>query len=179
MAIDTMRDLLIQQLRDLYSAEKQIMQALPNLVKSAANEELAVAFADHLTETAGHVQRLDEALTLLDVSSRGPRCQGIAGLLKEGDEMLDETGDPAAIDAGLVAGAQRVEHFEIAGYGTARAMAEALGLPEIARLLDATLDEEKAADERLTEIAEGHLYPQAISAIMLSSRSEGGQYHEN
>lgn len=159
MSLDTMRDLLLEQLRDIYSAEKQITKALPRLAKAAANEELAAAFTTHLAETEGQVERLEEVFRILDVSSRGPKCKGMEGLLEEGAEMIKESGEESVIDAGLIADAQRVEHYEIAAYGTAKALAEALNLTDIATLLDATLEEEKNANDRLTEIAESRLYP--------------------
>jgi ferritin-like metal-binding protein YciE len=154
MKLDSLRNLYIEELRDLYSAEKQLVQALPKMAKGASSQQLQKAFQDHLKQTEGHVQRLEQIFEKMDVSSRGKKCKGMEGLVEEGAEMLEEEGEPSVIDAGLIGAAQRVEHYEIAGYGTARTLAEHLGETEAARMLQMTLDEEGEADKLLTRIAE-------------------------
>jgi ferritin-like metal-binding protein YciE len=154
MKLDSLRNLYIEELRDLYSAEKQLVQALPKMAKGASSQQLQKAFQDHLKQTEGHVKRLEQIFEKMDVSSRGKKCKGMEGLLEEGAEMLEEEGEPSVIDAGLIGAAQRVEHYEIAGYGTARTLAEHLGETEAARMLQMTLDEEGEADKLLTRIAE-------------------------
>ena len=158
MALDTIHDLLVQQLRDLYSAERQIVRVLPKLVKRASNRDLADAFAGHLEQTRNHVTRLERCFQLLDESARGPKCRGMEGLLAEGGEMLEATGDFSVVDAGLVADAQRVEHYEMSAYGTAHTLADILGQSEVKGLLAETLAEEKAANEKLGDIASRQLY---------------------
>ena len=164
MTLDTMHDLLVQQLRDLYSAEKQITRALPKMVKKAGILSLSEAFADHLDQTERHVDRLNEAFRYLDARVRGPKCKGMEGLLEEGGEMLKMDGDAPVLDAGLIAAAQRVEHYEIAGYGSAIALASLMNHTEVVDLLEQTLAEEKAMDSRLTETAEEHLYRPAAES---------------
>ena len=155
MKLDSMRDLLIHELRDLYSAENQIIKALPKMAKAASSEELRQAFEEHLEQTKGQVERLDQIFESLEVSSRGPKCKAMEGLIEEGKELLEEEDvDEAVLDAALIAAAQRVEHYEIAGYGCARTFARLLGEEEAADLLQMTLDEEADTDKRLTDIAE-------------------------
>jgi len=163
MSLDTMHELFVQQLKDLYSAESQLAKALPKMAKGAANEELRAAFEGHLEETKMHVARIEEIFEAesLGGSPRGHKCKGMEGLIEEGSEMLAEKGDDSVVDAGLIGAAQRVEHYEIAGYGTARAMAQLLGLSKAASLLQQTLDEEAAADEKLTHIAERYVHAAA------------------
>jgi len=153
MALQTLRDLLVSELKDLYSAENQILKALPKMVEAANSEELAQAFAHHLQETKEHVQRIEEIFRELEGSPRGKKCAGMEGLLKEGKEVMEEEAADWVMDAALIGAAQRVEHYEIAGYGTARNHAEKLGLYQVAQRLQQTLDEEGAADKKLTEIA--------------------------
>ena len=153
MKLENLKDLYIHELKDLHSAEKQITKALPKMVKAASNEELADAFREHLEQTEEHVRRLEEILESHDETFRGAKCKGMEGLLKEGSEMIEEDGDDDVRDAGLISAAQRVEHYEIAGYGCARTYAELLGDNDGAELLQQTLDEEKATDRKLTEIA--------------------------
>jgi ferritin-like metal-binding protein YciE len=155
MKIETLRDLYVEQLRDLYSAENQLVKALPKMAKAASNKQLQSAFTEHLAQTEQHVQRLDKVFKQLDVSSRGPACKGMEGLISEGDEMIKTKGDPTAIDAGLIAAAQRVEHYEMAGYGCVRTYAHQLGDHTNQQLLQQTLDEEAAADQKLSQLAEG------------------------
>lgn len=153
MKLETLRDLFIAELRDLYSAETQIVEALPKMAKAATSPQLMKAVEMHLAETKGHVQRLEEAFSSLGVASQGKVCAGMKGLLKEGADMMKEEGDSEVIDAGLISAAQRVEHYEMAAYGTVRAYAEILGENAIMALLEATLTEERSADNKLTKIA--------------------------
>src|SRR5688572_21715801 len=142
MELDTLRDLYIHELKDLYSAEKQIIRALPKMAKAATNRQLAAAFNQHLTQTKKQAERLEQILESHGESTRGPKCAGMEGLLTEGDEMATEDAEDEVRDAGLIAAAQRVEHYEIAGYGCARTYAEELGDKRGAKLLDTTLREE-------------------------------------
>jgi ferritin-like metal-binding protein YciE len=153
MALDTLLDLFVHELKDLYSAEAQIVKALPKLVTTANSEELKQAFQDHLQETEGHVQRLEDIFRDLQVSPRGSKCVGMEGLLEESKALMKEKAQDWVMDAALIGAAQRVEHYEIAAYGTARDHAEKLGMYPAAQLLQQTLDEEGAADKKLTEIA--------------------------
>ena len=163
MALATMQDLFIEQLKDLYSAEKQLVQALPKMAKAATTPELAQAITDHLSQTQNHVTRLEQCFEHLNASTRGKRCKGMEGLIEEGKETIEEDGEGVVKDAGLIAAAQRVEHYEISGYGTARTMASLLGLDDVADLLTETLGEEEDADKLLTQIAMDQVNPQAMS----------------
>jgi ferritin-like metal-binding protein YciE len=154
MKLSTLRELFIDELKDLYSAETQITKALPKLVKACAAPALKQAFEHHLEETKNHVSRLEQIFDQLNESPKGKTCEAMKGLLKEGDERLGEDGDPDVLDAGIIAAAQRVEHYEIAAYGSARTYAELLGEREAVRLLSETLEEEKAADSKLTQVAQ-------------------------
>ena len=153
MELETLKDLYIHELKDLYSAEKQIVKALPKMVKAASNAQLKAGFQRHLEETMEHAARLEKLLASHDENSRGPKCKGMEGLLKEGEEMIEEKADEEVRDAGLIAAAQRVEHYEIAGYGCARTYAEMLGDKAGAKVLQKTLDEEGATDKKLTKLA--------------------------
>jgi ferritin-like metal-binding protein YciE len=153
MSVKTLDDLLAEELKDLYSAEKQITKALPKMAKAASSENLRQAFESHLEETNGQVERLEQIFQTMGKSSRGKTCEGMKGLLSEGSELIQEIDKGNILDAGLISAAQRVEHYEIAGYGSARSLAELLGMKEVADLLQATLDEEKAADQKLTQIS--------------------------
>ncbi|HET6597329.1 MAG TPA: ferritin-like domain-containing protein [Anaerolineales bacterium] len=157
----TLDDLYTDLLKDLYSAEKQLVKALPKLAKNAQSPDLQKAFQDHLRQTEGHVERIERIFSELDGSPRGKKCVGMEGLIEEGNELLQEDVEPDVLDAGLIAAAQKVEHYEIAGYGTARAWAERLGYEKAARLLQQTLDEESMANEKLTKIAESHVNMEA------------------
>ena len=154
MSANTLRDALVEEIKDLYNAEKQLVKALPKVAKTATSEELSDAIEAHLQETEGQVTRLERVFELLDEKPRGKHCAGMAGILEEGNEQMQEDMEDAVMDACLIASAQRVEHYEIAAYGTAIAWAEALGLTEVAELLGASLAEEKAADEKLSALAE-------------------------
>jgi len=154
MKLETLRDLYVEQLHDLYSAETQLVKALPKMAKAASDPQLRSAFQDHLAETEHHVRRLDQIFQQLGQKPQGQTCKGMQGLIEEGEEMIKMKGDPAAIDAGLIAAAQRVEHYEIAGYGCVRTYAHQLGDQQAAQLLQMTLDEEGMTDKKLTELAE-------------------------
>jgi len=149
------KDLLVEELKDLYSAENQLMKALPRLAKAAESEELKSAFETHLEETKVHIERLEKIMEQLDESPKGKKCKAMEGLVEEGKEMMEEEGEPAVLDLGLISAAQKVEHYEIAGYGTARTLAELVGETRIAKTLQQTLDEEGKTDKLLTEIAMG------------------------
>ena len=153
MELETLKDLYIHELKDLYSAEKQLVRALPKMAKAASNEKLAAGFTKHLEETKEHAVRLEKILKDLGQSTRGPKCKGVEGLVAEGQEMIEEEADEEVRDAGLIAAAQRVEHYEIAGYGCARTYAELLGEKSAAKVLQQTLDEEGSTDKKLTELA--------------------------
>jgi ferritin-like metal-binding protein YciE len=153
MKLESMRELLLDELQDLYSAEQQITKALPKMAKTSSSSQLKQAFESHLKETEGHVERLEKIFDLLEEKSKAKMCEGMKGLLKEGDERIKEGGEPEVVDAGLISAAQRVEHYEIAAYGSARTFAEMLNETEVADLLEQTLEEEKAADQKLTKIA--------------------------
>ncbi|HVT90890.1 MAG TPA: ferritin-like domain-containing protein [Tepidisphaeraceae bacterium] len=164
MAMETLNDLMEDELKDLYNAENQLLKALPKMAKKASSTELKTAFQSHLKETEGHVQRLEKIGKMLDVKLTGKKCHAMEGLVEEGKEVIDENGEDAVIDAALIGAAQRVEHYEIAAYGTVRAMAEQLGQNDIANLLQQTLDEEGAADKKLTAIAEEGVLREAATA---------------
>jgi ferritin-like metal-binding protein YciE len=148
-----LKELYIDELKDLYSAENQLVKALPKMAKAASSDELREGFEEHLEQTRGHVQRLEEIFKSLGESPKGKKCMGMEGLVKEGSEVMDEDFEGALLDAALIGAAQRVEHYEIAAYGTVREMATVLGESEQASLLEETLNEEKETDEKLTELA--------------------------
>jgi ferritin-like metal-binding protein YciE len=152
--LDSLQALYVDELKDLYSAEKQILKALPKMIKAASHEELAATFSEHLRVTERQVQRLEKIFADLDESPRGKKCIGMEGLIEEAQELLKEKPDPDVLDAGLIAKAQHVEHYEIAGYGTVRTYADQLGFARHAELLQQTLDEEGEADKRLSALAE-------------------------
>lgn len=154
MAGNTLRDALVEEVRDLYNAEKQLVKALPKMAKAAASDELRSAIESHLEETNEQVSRLERVFELLDEKPRGKHCAGMAGIIEEGAEVLQEDMDGAVLDACIIASAQRAEHYEMAAYGTALAWAEALGLSDVAAVLGETLEEEKATDEKLSALAE-------------------------
>ncbi len=164
MAMESLRDLYLDQLRDLYSAESQIIKALPKMVDKASNDELKNALKQHLEVTKEQRNRLERIFQALGERPSGTECKGMKGLLEEGEEMLEKKGDANVLDAGIIAAAQRVEHYEIAGYGTARTYAQRLGEEDAADLLDEILQEEADADEELTEIAESTVNRQAQAA---------------
>jgi ferritin-like metal-binding protein YciE len=153
--LDTLKDVLEDQIKDLYNAENQLVKALPKLAKRANDPGLREAFENHLEQTKGHVERLESVAEILEIKPSGKTCKAMKGLIEEGKEVLDDEGDGPAVDAALIAAAQRVEHYEISAYGSARAMAEQLGEDKVIQLLQQTLDEERAADEKLTDISTG------------------------
>jgi len=152
--ISTLREALVEEIKDLYNAEKQLTKALPKLAKNATNPKLRDALTAHLRETETHVKRLEQIFKELDEKPKGKLCEGMQGIIQEGNAMLEEVEEGAVMDAGIIAGAQKSEHYEMASYGTAIAWAGALGLGNVANLLNQTLVEEKAADEKLSAIAE-------------------------
>jgi ferritin-like metal-binding protein YciE len=156
---NSLEDLLRHEVKDLYDAEHQIIQALPQMAEKANNSRLKRAFEDHLRQSEKHVQRLESVFEHLGIEPEREKCHGIAGLIKEGSNILSATGDADVIDAGLIAAAQRVEHYEIAAYGTVRAFAQQLNNEYAAELFEQTLEEEKSTDQLLTEIAEGSVNP--------------------
>jgi ferritin-like metal-binding protein YciE len=157
--METLQDLLEDELKDLYSAETQLVKALPKLAKKAVSESLQQAFLDHLEETKGQVARLQQIGTSMGIKLTGKTCKAMEGLVEEGAEILEEDGSSAVIDAALIGAAQRVEHYEIAAYGTAKAFAEHLGLTDVVELLEETLQEESAADEKLSGICVDEILP--------------------
>jgi ferritin-like metal-binding protein YciE len=164
MKLDSLRKLFIEELRDLYSAENQLVKALPKMAKAASAPELRDAFQNHLEETKNQVTRLDTIFEALGKSSRGKTCKAMEGLVEEGAELIKEDSEPAILDAGLIAAAQRVEHYEMAGYGTVRTYARLLNETEAERLLQETLEEEGGADKKLTQLAESLINREALAA---------------
>jgi ferritin-like metal-binding protein YciE len=161
MELDTLKDLYIEEIKDLYSAERQLVKALPKMAKAANDKNLQQAFRTHLKETAQHAARLEQICRELGVSPRGKKCVGMEALIEEGSELIKEDPDPDVLDAGLIAKAQHVEHYEIAGYGTIRTYARQLGFESQAELLQQTLDEEGRTDHLLTELAESGINVEA------------------
>lgn len=153
--LDSLEVLLAQEIKDLYSAENQLVKALPKMAKAATSPELQEAINTHLEETKVHAERLEEVAKLLDITPKGKVCKAMKGLVEEGAEVIEEEGDGTVIDLAIIGAAQKVEHYEIASYGTAQALAEALGLDDVAEILQTTLDEEGNTDKLLTSIAEG------------------------
>jgi ferritin-like metal-binding protein YciE len=153
MAVKSVQDLLVDELRDIYHAEKQLVKALPKMAKAAKSAKLRQAFEDHLQETKGQVERLEQVFEKLDTRSRSKPCEAMEGLIEEAKEMMDEIKTPEVLDAALIVGAQKVEHYEIASYGSVHALAQALGHKEVAQLLEQTLGEEKEADKKLNALA--------------------------
>jgi ferritin-like metal-binding protein YciE len=164
MADGTLHDAFIDELRDTYDAEKQLTRALPKLAKTAASPELKAAFENHLEETRGQIDRLEQVFGLLDEKVRGKHCDGIAGIIEEGKSVMEEDFDEATMDACLIAAGQRAEHYEMAAYGTLVAWARGMGHADVADLLQQTLDEEKAADKKLSQLAEGGINQEAADA---------------
>ena len=164
MPVKSVHDLLLNELRDLYDAEKQLVKALPKVAKAASSEQLRQAIGEHLQETKGQVQRLEDAFARLGTPARGIRCEAMHGLVEEASQMMEEIQTSQVLDAALIAGAQKVEHYEIAAYGSARALAEACGHQQVAQLLEETLAEEKAADEKLNQIALSEVNRTALEA---------------
>jgi ferritin-like metal-binding protein YciE len=170
--LNTLNKLFEDELRDVYDAEKQILKALPKIIKATSNDELRQALSSHLEETRGQVERLEQAFESLDLKPKGKHCAGMAGILEEGSDLLEEDGDDAVLDAGFIAGCQRVEHYEITAYGTLMAWAKLLGYRDAFNLLKANEQEEKAADAKLSKIAESAVNQQAVAAGQESEDDE-------
>jgi ferritin-like metal-binding protein YciE len=168
MKLDTLEQLYISELRDLYSAENQLLKALPKMAKAASSEELKDGFEKHLEQTKGHVRRLEQVFEALDENPKGKTCRAMKGLIEEGSEILKENGEESVLDAGIIVAAQKVEHYEIAGYGSARAFAQLLGQNKAAELLQATLDEESKTNEILNKLAESVVNPEALMETELA-----------
>jgi len=164
MKVESLRELLVHELEDLYDAESQLVKALPKMAKAATFPQLRQGFELHLEQTKGHVNRLEKAFQMLGEGATAKKCKGMAGLLREGNDIIKDTeADEATRDAGLIAAAQRVEHYEIAAYGTARTYAQTLGESDVANLLQTTLEEEAQTDKKLTSLAETRVNPEAAS----------------
>lgn len=168
MKLDSLEALFLQELKDLYSAENQLVKALPKMAKAASSEALRTAFQEHLEVTRNQVERLNKVFEYLEVPPKGVKCLAMEGLIAEGKELLEAEADAAVLDAALIAAAQKIEHYEISGYGTLRTWASLLGYEEVETLLQETLDEEKEADEALTELAE----------TVINLEAEGGEAEE-
>ncbi len=163
MPLQSLQDLYIDELKDLYSAEQQLLKALPKMAKAASAPELKDAFNQHLEQTRHQVERLDQIFQDLGKNPRGKKCIGMQGLIEEGNELLKEKAEPAVKDAGIISAAQRVEHYEMAGYGSVRTYAQMLGFDDAAQALQQTLDEEGDTDHKLTQLAESMINPEAES----------------
>lgn len=163
MKLESLKDLYLEQLKDLYSAETQLVDALPKMAERASSPDLKQGFQEHLRQTQEHVRRLEQIFQDIGETPKGHTCEGMKGLIREGEEMIKMQGDAKVIDAGLIAAAQRVEHYEIAGYGTVRTYAEMLGKQQHASLLERTLQEEEMTDEKLTQLAESHVNEEAMA----------------
>jgi ferritin-like metal-binding protein YciE len=163
MGFHSLKDVLQEELEDLHSAEEQLVQALPKMAQAAHHDELREAFQNHLEETRGHLKRVEEALGELGISKPTEECKAMKGLIAEGEELIQKDGDPIAKDAALIGAAQRVEHYEIAAYGTARQLADDCGYDSIRDLMDQTLDEESQADKLLTKIATGGMFKAGVN----------------
>jgi ferritin-like metal-binding protein YciE len=168
MGLQSLDDVLQDQVKDLLSAEKQLVSALPKVAAAAQSDELKKALSEHLEETKGHLERLEQVTTILGMDSSAKTCKAMQGLIAEGDEVLSETGDPVAKDAAIIAAAQRIEHYEIAAYGTARTLAGELDYDDAKRLLNATLHEHRAADKLLTKIATGGMFKSGVNQAAAS-----------
>jgi ferritin-like metal-binding protein YciE len=182
MESNALKKLYIDELKDLYSAENQLVKALPKMAKAAASEDLRNAFDEHLEQTRQHVTRLDKIFQELEESPKGKKCRGMEGLIEEGGEMIEEEPEPEELDAGLIAAAQRVEHYEIASYGCVRSYANLLGESEAASLLEQTLAEEKETDQKLTALAEqinvvAQETPESVSEDIARETSRSGGKH--
>lgn len=173
MAMQTLKELFVDKLKDVYDAERRITKALPKIIKAANDETLSSALEEHLQQTEGHIERLDRVFENIGESPGRKACHGMMGILEEGDELLGKDGPEAVMDAGLIAAAQSVEHYEITAYGCLKTWANQLGMKDEANLLDETLEEEKQADEKLTRIA-STVNPQAMeSAEGMENEEEG------
>ena len=168
MSLNTLEKLYIEELRDLYNAENQLLKALPKMAKGASSPELKDAFEKHLEQTKGHVQRLEELFEQRDENPKGKTCKAMKGLVEEGSEILKEEGEDSVLDAGIIVAAQKVEHYEIASYGSVRTFANLLGKDEEAKVLQSTLDEEAETNEILNQLAEGIVNQEALSETQMA-----------
>ncbi len=164
MKLNTLEDLFIHELKDIYSAETQLTKALPKMAKAASNEDLRAAFEEHLEQTKTQIQRLEQIAEACECKLTGHKCAAMEGLIEEGSELISEDAEDSVRDAGLIGAAQRVEHYEMAAYGTARALARVLGYEEAVDLLGESLEEERATDEKLTDLAESVINAEAAEA---------------
>ncbi len=162
--LKSLDDLLVHELQDIYHAEGKIIKALPKMIKAASHPELQAAFEEHLEQTEGQIERLEQVFKLLGMPAKGKKCEGMAGLIEEGDKMISENADPAVLDAALIAAAQKVEHYEIASYGCVCTYAELLGYEQVHDLLGQNLEEEETTDEKLTALAESVINLEAEEA---------------
>jgi ferritin-like metal-binding protein YciE len=173
MKLDTLQKLYTDELRDLYNAENQLLKALPKMAKAASSEDLKDAFEKHLEPTKGHVKRLEQVFEALGEKPKGKTCRAMKGLIEEGSEILNEDGEESILDAGIIVAAQKVEHYEIASYGSVRTFAHLLGQNKAAELLQTTLDEESETNELLNRLAEGIVNPEAMMESELAGASSG------
>ena len=171
MSLDSLQNLFVTELKDIYNGEKQLVTALPRISKAARSPQLAEAITKHLKETEGHVVRLEQIFQSLGLAVRGKKCKGMEGLLEEGKEIMEEEGQESVRDAALISAAQKVEHYEMAAYGCLRSYAQILGHNDAAKLLEQTLKEEEAADEKLNELAEGGIN-EAAAAVGAGGENE-------
>lgn len=162
MPVKDVQDLFVEELRDIYHAEKQLAKALPKMAKAASSDKLKQAFETHLEETRGQIDRLEQIFDELDLRKRGKQCEAMEGLIEEGKEIMEEVKTPEVLDAALIVAAQKVEHYEISSYGSLRALADALGHKNAAKLLQETLKEESATDEKLNKLAVGEINKKAM-----------------
>jgi ferritin-like metal-binding protein YciE len=174
MLNESLKKLYVDELKDLYSAENQLVKSLPKMAKAASSDELRKGFEQHLEQTKGHVERLEKIFSSLDESPKGKKCMGMEGLIKEGSEVIEEDLEDAVMDAALIGAAQRVEHYEIAAYGTVREFAKILDEPKHASLLEETLNEEKETDQKLTNLSR-EINTQAIEESPEEGRARPNQ----
>lgn len=172
MKENTLKELYLDELRDIYDAEQQLIKALPKMAKASSSSNLRQGFEHHLEQTRGHAERLEQIFEALGEPAKGKKCKGMAGLVAEGAEMIDEDFEEDVMDSGLISAAQRVEHYEIAAYGTVRTFANLLGESEAASLLEETLNEEKETDQKLTELSES-INPEALKTGYQTEENEG------
>jgi ferritin-like metal-binding protein YciE len=173
--LKSLDDLLIHELQDIYHAEGQITKALPRMIKAATHPELQAAFEEHLEQTEGQIERLDQAFKLLGMPAKGKKCEGMAGLIEEGKKMMEEDAEPSVLDAALIAAAQKIEHYEIASYGCVCTYAEMLGYEQVHDLLGQNLEEEETTDERLTMLAENVINLEAEEADDIETEEEASR----
>jgi ferritin-like metal-binding protein YciE len=171
MKLDTLDKLYVDQLRDIYNAENQLLKALPKMAKGSSSPDLKSGFEKHLRQTESHVERLEQIFAELNESPKGKTCHGMKGLIEEGSEILKEDGEESVLDAGIIVAAQKVEHYEMAAYGSARTFARLLGQEKAAELLQTTLDEESETNESLNQLAENMVNPEALIGTELAADS--------